>query len=118
MRLLNVNTLEFEEFVGEVGRDIPPYAILSHRWTTEEVTYKEYIQQKDLSQKRYEKILRCRDLAKSEGFQYFWIDTCCIDQSSSADLSEAINSMFQYYCHAGICYAYLNDCESSEDPTL
>lgn len=43
--------------------------------------------------------------------QYTWVDTCCIDKSSSAELSEAINSMFKWYRHAGICYAYLDDIE-------
>lgn len=38
-----------------------------------------------------------------------WIDTCCIDKSSSAELSEAINSMFRWYQDARICYVYLPD---------
>ena len=44
-----------------------------------------------------------------DGFEYLWIDTCCIDKSSSAELSEAINSMYQWYHKAHICYAYLSD---------
>lgn len=38
-----------------------------------------------------------------------WIDTCCIDKRSSAELSEAINSMYRWYSRAEICYAYLAD---------
>jgi hypothetical protein len=34
-------------------------------------------------------------------------DTCCIDKASSAKLSEAINSMFEWYRRAAVCYAYL-----------
>ena len=117
MRLLSVETLDFEEFMGEVGNGIPSYAILSHTWDAEEVSYKDYIEQKNLSKKGYSKIRRFSELVKSEGFQYFWIDTCCIDKSSSAELSEAINSMFQWYRDADICYAYLSDVESSGDPT-
>ncbi|KAL5905981.1 hypothetical protein ACKVV1_010394 [Pyricularia oryzae] len=28
---------------------------------------------------------------------YVWVDICCIDKTSSAELSEAINSMFRWY---------------------
>lgn len=41
MRLLNVQTLDLEEFVGEPGNDVPRYAILSHVWGPEEVTFHE-----------------------------------------------------------------------------
>jgi len=37
------------------------------------------------------------------------MDTCCIDKSNAVELSEAINSMFQWYAKAKICYAYLWD---------
>ena len=57
----------------------------------------------------YQKIRFCNDQAVSDGLQYFWIDTCCIDRSSSAELTEAINSMFRYYRNAARCYAYLSD---------
>ena len=117
MRLLNVQTLYFEEFVGEVGDGIPLYAILSHTWGAEEVSYRDHVDQQSLSKKGYDKINSCCRLADSEGFQYVWIDTCCIDKSLSAELSEAINSMFQWCRDAGICYAYLNDVNSSEEPT-
>jgi hypothetical protein len=39
MRLLNVDTLAFEEYMDE--RAIPSYAILSHTWDAEEVTYQD-----------------------------------------------------------------------------
>ncbi|RYP50462.1 hypothetical protein DL769_010947 [Monosporascus sp. CRB-8-3] len=117
MRLLNVETLQFEEFIGEVGVDIPLYAILSHTWGEEEVSFADHVSRQSWSRKGYEKICGCCRLAKSEGFQYAWIDTCCIDKSSSAELSEAINSMFTWYHDAAVCYVYLNDVEASEDPT-
>jgi hypothetical protein len=43
MRLLNVQTLDFEEFVGEVGDGIPLYALLSHTWGAEEVSYRDHV---------------------------------------------------------------------------
>ena len=117
MRLLNVKTLQLEQFTWEVGDGIPEYAILSHTWGVEEVSYSDYINQQCLSKKGYEKILGCCRLAESEGFLYVWIDTCCIDKSSSVELSESINSMFQWYRDSRICYAYLSDVNSSEDPS-
>ena len=51
----------------------------------------------------------CCKLAESHGYEWLWIDTCCIDRSSSAELSEAVNSMFSWYSHAHVCYAYLFD---------
>jgi hypothetical protein len=64
----------------------------------------------------FQKIVRCYAKAKSEGHRYVWIDTCCIDKSGSAELSEAINSMFRWYREADICYAYLDDVHSSSNP--
>jgi hypothetical protein len=40
---------------------------------------------------------------------------CTVDKSSSAELSEAINSMFAWYTNAKVCYAYLQDISSADD---
>jgi hypothetical protein len=55
------------------------------------------------------KITACCLQAAKDGYEYTWIDTCCIDKTSSAELSESINSMFKWYQQAGICYAYPSD---------
>ena len=47
--------------------------------------------------------------AKSYKLDWAWADTCCIDRTSSAELSEAVNSMFLYYSSSEVCIAYLND---------
>ncbi|KAJ1324376.1 HET domain-containing protein [Microdochium nivale] len=60
------------------------------------------------------KIDACCRTAKADGFQYVWIDTCCIDKQSSAELSEAINSMFAWYARASICYVYLADVQPAD----
>lgn len=57
----------------------------------------------------YAKIKRCCEQAKQDGYSWAWVDTCCIDKRSSAELSEAINSMYRYYWNASKCYAYLSD---------
>ena len=63
----------------------------------------------------YRKIQKTCELARIDGFSHAWVDTCCIDKSSSAELSEAINSMFQWYQSAKICYAYLADLISEQN---
>lgn len=84
------------------------YAILSHTWGLEEVPF-----QKDLTSAKwmqgFAKIERTCQLAKERNLQYAWVDTCCIDKSSSAELSEAINSMFRWYQEAAVCFAFLID---------
>ena len=50
----------------------------------------------------------CR-VAREAGFRYIWIDSSCIDKSSSSELQEAINSMYAWYRCAHICFAYLSD---------
>jgi hypothetical protein len=57
----------------------------------------------------YRKIRFCAEQTTKNGFQYFWIDTCCIDKSSSAELTESFNSMFRFYQDAARCYVYLTD---------
>lgn len=56
-----------------------------------------------------QKVLRCCAQAVKDEIHWVWIDTCCINKSSSAELSEAINSMFKWYEEATVCYAYLYD---------
>ncbi|KAK6819094.1 hypothetical protein RU639_008131 [Aspergillus parasiticus] len=116
MRLLHTeerHTGNFEiiEFTDD---RIPPYAILSHTWEGGEVTFQDMHADKlhTRQKKGYSKIQRCCHLAKTEGFEYVWIDSCCIDKTSSAELSEAINSMYRWYQEAEVCYAYLADVPS------
>ena len=61
---------------------------------------------------------RHRDQVIQDGLEYVWNDTCCIDKKSSAELSEAINSMFRWYANSVICYAYLSDIEPFETSVL
>jgi hypothetical protein len=111
MRLLNTSTELLEEFIDT---SIPPYAILSHTWGDGEVSLKDMIRDPACKSKLgYTKISMTCQLAQEDGLQYAWIDTCCIDKSSSAELSEAINSMYQWYKKAEKCYAYLFDLDST-----
>ncbi|KAK5710768.1 hypothetical protein LTR17_018684 [Elasticomyces elasticus] len=115
MRLLNVLTLGFEEFLSEERR--PPYMILSHRWGEDEVSFKEWRKGLKTSGQGYEKIIQCCEFIKARPNwpARVWIDTICIDKRSSAELSEAcvpmiaINSMYRWYSQATVCIAYLSD---------
>jgi hypothetical protein len=54
------------------------------------------------------KIIRACQHARQAGIDWIWIDTCCIDKTSSAELSEAINSMYRWYRQSKVCYAFLD----------
>lgn len=113
MRLVNTRSLQLEEFFFDSGR--PAYAILSHTWEKEEVIFSDMA---DLDKARakagFAKLEGACSLAASQGYDYIWVDTCCIDKSSSAELSEAINSMYRWYQRSDVCYAYLCDVQTPE----
>ena len=98
MRLLHSRTLELKEFFDSY---VPPYAILSHTWENDEVTLQDMQGPNAARKAGYVKIVRCCRQAVMEGLEYVWVDTCCIDKTSSAELSEAINSMYQWYRECG-----------------
>jgi len=95
MRLLHCLTHRIEEFHGD---NIPPYAILSHTWEDDEASFQD-MQMSPVSgiasKKGLSKIMKACVQACSDNLLYIWIDTCCIDKTSSSELSEAINSMFR-----------------------
>ncbi len=107
MWLINTETLALEEFPGEV----PAYVILSHTWADDEVSIQDYKQLDDeiRSRKGYGKVVETCRQARRDGQKYAWVDTCCIDKKSSAELTEAINSMYQWYKAATVCYVFLVD---------
>ncbi|KAL5347679.1 Vegetative incompatibility protein HET-E-1 [Pseudogymnoascus australis] len=113
MRLLRYNNNGDFSLTENFESDIPKYAILSHRWGAEEVTFKDLIDGTSKSKAGYGKIRFCGEQAKRNGLQYFWVDTCCIDKSNAVELQEAINSMFRWYQHAIKCYVYLPDVSRS-----
>lgn len=106
MRLLSTQKLDLVDF-GDYS--IPDYAILSHRWSNDEATFKDFDRNVQQKRKGFEKIERCCEQAQRDGILWAWIDTCCIDKSSSAELSEAINSMWTWYKNCHSCYIYLGD---------
>lgn len=138
MRLINAQTLELEEFYDT---QIPKYAIVSHRWRAEEVSFDAYCrllsdsadslhsmslsvtpqELNDPASHRYikrsglRKIVSACVQAVADGLGHVWIDTCGIDKSSSAELQEAINSMYAWYKRSSVCYVFLDDVEDFGD---
>lgn len=112
MWLIDVETRRLAEFIG---LEVPPYAILSHTWvSSQEVTFQEMrspaaLDPTSASKSGWDKIDRTCRQAAEDGLKYAWVDTCCINKESSAELSEAINSMFRWYKRAAVCYVYLSD---------
>ncbi|KAH7305357.1 kinesin light chain [Rhexocercosporidium sp. MPI-PUGE-AT-0058] len=116
MRLLQYNEdgdLSLTQFFES---DIPKYAILSHTWgpEEEEVTFRDVRKRNgtsktDFGKTGFDKIQFCGERARQDGLHYFWVDTCCIDKASSAELAEAINSMFRWYRDASKCYVFMSD---------
>lgn len=110
MRLLNVKTLRLSSFDDD-DYNIPKYAIASHRWVADEATFDDVKRKRNTETAGYRKVVDFCSFMRdwSPHIEWLWIDTCCIDKKSSAELSEAINSMFRWYANAEICFAYLAD---------
>ncbi|KIK18807.1 hypothetical protein PISMIDRAFT_175603 [Pisolithus microcarpus 441] len=132
--ILPPNTKPLAEFTGSLLANTK-YAILSHCWgpPEEEVQFMDMegiqnIAAEELrnittmdrdklrSRKGYWKILGSCQKARGDNIRWVWVDTCCIDKRSSSELSEAINSMYQWYAKSERCYAYLHDVHSLEFP--
>jgi hypothetical protein len=110
MRLLHFDTLGKLVLTDFHGRTIPPYAILSHRWSDSEILIEDVLSERYKEREEgYRKLAFCAKQAAQDKLQYFWIDTCCIDRWNKSERSKAINSMFQWYKNATRCYVFLPD---------
>lgn len=118
MWMLSTARAELQFFISP--EDVPGgYAILSHVWDDKEQSFEDVrkiirkcnarLWKVNPRERVDPKIRNACMLAEKHGFRWIWIDTCCIDKSSSAELSEAINSMFKYYSLSAVCYAFLRD---------
>ncbi|KAF3004593.1 hypothetical protein E8E14_006516 [Neopestalotiopsis sp. 37M] len=101
-----------------------PYAILSHTWgrqmkegtsswggEDDEILFAD-VGHKDTSEKKpdaWRKIEKACQAAQKQGCDYLWVDTCCFNKESSAELDESINAMFAWYQQSKVCLVYLAD---------
>jgi len=120
MRLINTTTLQLVEHVS----DIPEYAVLSHTWGNEEISFQDWnrIQRLDWPRRTsltfkdaFQKVTTFCRLCQDAGYDWAWVDTCCIDKSSSSELSEALNSMYAWYASSVACFAYLADVPTDDN---
>jgi hypothetical protein len=110
MRLLHFDALGTLVLTDFRGKPIPPYAILSHRWSDSEILIEDISSEAYTKKEEGHKKLKfCAEQAFRDKLQYFWIDTCCIDRWNKIERSRAINSMFQWYKNATRCYVFLSD---------
>ena len=98
------------------SKSVPPYAILFHTWGAEkdEITFKEMtpdVESAPTAEKEglMKIMMACIKARTGRGLKYAWVDTCCIDKSSSVELTEAINSMFKWYQRAVVCFVFLKN---------
>lgn len=126
MWLLHTHTGKLHYFSAPDSPELGPkgYAILSHCWgdPKEEQSFQDTRAleiHNDPRAHATDKIKNFCILAESLGYDWGWSDTCCIDKTSSLDLSEAINSMFGYYSLAALCIVFLrdvpDDCDMDKD---
>ncbi|KAF2736761.1 hypothetical protein EJ04DRAFT_462522, partial [Polyplosphaeria fusca] len=116
MRLLNTATSAFAE------QGLPPfpfpYAVLSHTWGTQEVSYDDMLNGQFMFKDGFKKVENFQACARDLGYDWCWMDTCCINRSrSTSEQNEAVMSMYTWFRHAGLCVVYLTDVERREDFT-
>ena len=119
MWLINARSYSLASF-SESDAVREGYAILSHTWAEDELIFSDvynlrktkYLKRAQ-TKKGWTKLQYLCKQALEDGINYAWLDTCCIDKTSSAELSEAINSMYRWYGQAKICYVFLPDVTSS-----
>ncbi len=105
-KLANDGIIDLREFFEA---DIPPYLILSHTWDREELTFQDATSGRAAGLAGHAKIVQTCRVALMYGLDFVWVDTCCIDKTSSAELTESINSMFRWYRNAAQCIVWLAD---------
>ncbi|EIW76397.1 HET-domain-containing protein, partial [Coniophora puteana RWD-64-598 SS2] len=101
--------------VKDLVRKTVRYAILSHRWSDHEVTFHDFGRIWFFKPAGWTKVARFCAEAARQGMRFAWIDTCCIDKASSAELDESIRSMFKWYRNSALCIIHLSQTASLDD---
>ena len=109
MKLLHTQTYRLDEFFDS---DYPTYAILSHTWRSSDAlssSHLAYDPRLDRCLPVHEKVIQACQKADSHGIHHLWVDSLCIDASSTADIDEAVNGSFRWLRKSALCLAYLDD---------
>ncbi|KDQ27243.1 hypothetical protein PLEOSDRAFT_1103943 [Pleurotus ostreatus PC15] len=84
------------------------YAILSHRWKEEELSFTDVAKLSDPTVQAKKGFQKLKNFSKAieqhYGCRYLWMDTACIDE---VDRDRSIPRMFSWYRHAYVCAIYL-----------
>ena len=108
MRLLNVTTWKLESF--DHASCIPPYITVSHCWDKDEIVYDDMAGLDSATERAsFSKFRNAGRIATSLGIPWIWIDTVCINRSSTTELTEAVNSSFRWFRDSNTCIVYLDD---------
>jgi hypothetical protein len=112
--LLKTNNFEVCDSSGALSGVPGQYAILSHTWSQkgDELIYEDLLPQRlkaSKKRKQFRKLKYLSEQAERDSLHFIWMDSCCIDKRNSAELTEAINSMYSWYSTAQVCYVYLSD---------
>ena len=92
------------------------YAVLSDQWGEPEPPYGAVPGPANTEQRPgyYDVAMFC-DIARGHDMEYAWVDSCCIDKASDAELNRSIRSMYGWYANSSICIAHLADATSVDD---
>ncbi|KAL9082689.1 MAG: hypothetical protein Q9159_006229 [Coniocarpon cinnabarinum] len=130
IRLLNAESWlarevsqSYDEVIKLQTLDKTPYVIISHTWSEPEVKYDDIVaineQKSSVPVSKAASAFRlgkaCQRVLDYQGgdFKHLWLDTVCIDQRNPFEVSVAVNSMFEWYKNAEVCFAYLSDYPSA-----
>lgn len=111
IRLIDTSKLTFQEFENP---NSPRYAIVSHRWGQDEISHQDFLDRRRRDTYGWTKIVKACEIARSHELGWLWIDTCCIDKKSSAELTESINSMYRWYYNSHDCFVLLPDVDLTD----
>ncbi|KAF9243202.1 heterokaryon incompatibility protein-domain-containing protein, partial [Melanogaster broomeanus] len=105
-----------KHILREIILEIVKYAMFSHRWDAAgEPNNRDVTTGKQRNTAGFKKLTNFCKTAKSLGYKLAWSDTCCIDKSNTAELSEAIHAMFKWYSHSYLCIIHLAESSSYSD---
>ncbi|KAJ8507585.1 hypothetical protein ONZ45_g10057 [Pleurotus djamor] len=97
----------------------PRYAILSHRWDVNELSFAELSDPSVLYASAFGRTFTltsalkfhqfCKVAWQEYGCRYVWMDSACINQEDIDELDKSIHSIYWWYKNAYVCIVYLRD---------
>ncbi|KAG8217011.1 hypothetical protein J3R82DRAFT_7325 [Butyriboletus roseoflavus] len=105
-----------ETILRQIIQEIVKYVVLSHRCgeTSGEASYQD-IASRRRRVARFKKLVQFCETSRRLGCKLAWVDTCCIDKTDTAELSEANHATYKWYANSSLCIVYLAESTSYED---